>query len=268
VQGPGYEAPMPVRTVAGRKLWFEAPEAGRYKAPILAMPGLFQSFECWRSLTSMLAHRGWAVYGLGRWDWDRDGDLVPRAGHWDELVEQAQDVSRALEGSAIVLAADVSAAIAIALARQGLASALALFAPVPPAQAFARAARCRGWIERWRGPGCNRTRPAGVDAPAIAAWGQEEPAGWFDSLEFAVVHDAGARQAPIAIFEASEDPLVEATAGPAWIGSSTASVASTRLRGRWWPAQQGAAVAAEVHRFLILTLGDRIVEFPEEIFQD
>ena len=54
------------RNVGGLELEFEAPEAGRYMAPIIVCPGLFQSFDCWRPLTSMLAHRGWEIYFVAR----------------------------------------------------------------------------------------------------------------------------------------------------------------------------------------------------------
>ncbi len=53
-------------TIGGELLDFEAPEAPRYKAAMLVLPGLFQSFEQWRPLTSALAHRGWEIYFLPR----------------------------------------------------------------------------------------------------------------------------------------------------------------------------------------------------------
>ena len=58
---------MQTVTVGKARLHLETAEAGtRYHAPILILPGLFQSPACWSGITSMLAHRGWDVYLLPR----------------------------------------------------------------------------------------------------------------------------------------------------------------------------------------------------------
>src|SRR6185503_20669587 len=114
----------------------EAGEAGgRYLAPILVVPGLFQSWACWRGMTSMLAHRGWDVYLLPRLT-ERDGVLQPnRADGWAAAVETAARVTRGLSDKVILFGADVGAAIALATLERAHPLALALFSPVDPAVA-------------------------------------------------------------------------------------------------------------------------------------
>src|SRR6476659_6108420 len=91
-------------------LRLEAGEAGgRYLAPILILPGLFQSWTCWRGMTSMLAHRGWGVYLLPRLS-ERDGGLHPNhAEGWAAAVEAAAKVIGSLSDKVILFGADVGA---------------------------------------------------------------------------------------------------------------------------------------------------------------
>ena len=80
------------------ELRMESPEAARYHAPILVIPGLFQSAVCWRGVTSILAHRGWEVYLLPRVVQDMvSGEVQATDRSWNQALD---DVRQAAENSA------------------------------------------------------------------------------------------------------------------------------------------------------------------------
>ena len=64
------------------------------------------------------------------------------------------------------------------------------------------------------------------------------------------------------------DPLVSCEHALTFATSEYANASDTRLQGRWWPSLAWEQAGEEAHRFLILTLGDRVVEFPDEIIDD
>ena len=112
----------------------EAAEAGgRYLAPILILPGMFQSYACWRGMTSMLAHRGWNVYVLARSEIDDRGAVRTENFGWIKAVERAAEVASKLDERVIVFGADLGAALAVAMLGELRPLALGLFAPATPA---------------------------------------------------------------------------------------------------------------------------------------
>jgi hypothetical protein len=50
--------------------------------------------------------------------------------------------------------------------------------------------------------------------------------------------------------------------------SQFSKASRSRLNGRWWPSLGWEPACEEAHRFLILTLSDRVVDFPDEIIND
>lgn len=247
-------------------LHYEAPEAGRYLAPILVLPGLFQSFACWRATTSMLAHRGWEVYALTRSMPDGDGRTRLLDRSWQALRERVRAVAQRLEDPLVVLGADLGGALALDLASQRAVLALALLAPAPPARLGAACAASQSFASRL---GLASPRASAVAAklrPALAEHAQEEPDELLAELA-SVSWQAPRSHPPAIVFAADGDPLVSPEDSTPFVAEPHARLSRLRLAGRFWPATQ-TSVADEIHRFLILTLGDRVVEFPEGVLED
>lgn len=256
-------------------LQLEPPEAGRYHAPILVLPGLFQSMACWRPFTSMLAHRGWEVYSLARQALDSEGD-GPSGGSdddWERVVETASRAARKLGEKLILFGADIGASVALRVAETTRPMAMALFAPAAPGHAAAAYEGQLGFFER------RRKQPASpVEAPArirqaaplpdlVAA----EPRALLDSLAGARAADSRADEQaapPCIVFGVADDPLVASDHAACFVRDTHTRIARTTVNGRWWPTTDWQSACDEAHRFLILTLGDRVVEFPEEILAD
>jgi hypothetical protein len=235
-------------------LRFDAPEAGRYLAPIVILPGLFQSLACWRALTGVLAHRGWEVYFL-----EREG------GGWEQARTQAFDAVQGLEAGPILFGADVGAALALSLCRRLGPMAMALFAPCMPTELAGRLADSSGLRDKF-GRGHEVTAPAGIPPPQDDSFGCTESSRLLAELA-SVAFEPPALHAPTIVFAADGDPLVAAGHSLSFAQGKHAKAAASRLGGRWWPPDS-PEVGDEVHRFLILTLGDRVVEFPEDILDD
>ena len=254
-------------------LQLEPPEAGRYHAPILLIPGLFQSTACWRPFTTMLAHRGWEVYALSRQPYETDDDepVTPPDYDFAGAIATATRAARKLGDNVIVFGADVGAAIALAIAADVRPMALVLFAPAEPAHVGAGLNAQIGFFEKRR-----RARETGPVAPparlaksvplptSIGA----EPRALVADLAAGIAYERPRASPPTLVFAASDDPLVASEHGASFAGSPHAKLARSSMAGRWWPTRQWQAACDEAHRFLILTLGDRVVEFPEEILAD
>lgn len=254
-------------------LELEPPEAGRYHAPILLLPGLFQSTACWRPFTTMLAHRGWEVYALTRQAYESDDDepVAPPDYDFAGAVATAKRAARKLGDKVIIFGADVGAAVALAIAEEVRPMALALFAPAEPAHLGAGLTGQTGFFEKRRlarssGPVAPPARLA-KSAPLSSSAGAE-PRRLVDDLVAGIAYARPESSSPAIVFAANDDPLVSAAHAESFAASAHAKLARTRVGGRWWPTQGWQAACDEAHRFLILTLGDRVVEFPEEILAD
>ena len=248
------------RKVGNLELDFEAPEAGRYAAPIIVCPGLFQSLECWRPLTSMLAHRGWELYFLGRGP--EDGGRLG----WQDNIDRMDEAAAALGGQVIIFGADLGAALALAAVASTRPMALALFAPSHPPQLAASLKTARAMLERSGGPWqgapksvLSQSAQPSHQAKEAALLLEEAP---LSDFEIPVEHP------PALVFVAEGDTLVSPEESERFAVGPYSKQAHGRLAGRWWAAAGQTAVADELHRYLILTLGDRVVEFPEEILAE
>ncbi len=253
------------RNVGGLALDFEAPEAGRYMAPILVCPGLFQSLDCWRPLTSMLAHRGWELYFLSRGP-DGDADSAGEAPGWQRSIDRVAHAAASLGDQVILFGADLGAVLALAALRETRAMALALFAPSRPLALTASVKRSTGFLDgrhagAWQRPPRRIAKEARetCQAPEARILLEEASRSGFEIPD---------EHPPALVFVAEGDALVPADESALFAAGPYSEQARNRLAGRWWPAAGRAAVADEVHRYLILTLGDRVVEFPEEILAD
>ena len=275
-------------TIAECELYYESPEAGRYRAPILLLPGLFQSFECWRPLTTRLAHRGWELYLLPR-DSASGDPKSAGATSLDGLVEQTARVAEQLarrvrqgyapadnedaetNAGVIVFGADLGAHLAAELTARVQPMATVLFSSVAPAVLGESWQRSRGRLQRWRPGKANLgVAPAGVAGTARSnSWLSEEPDWLLAALMSASPGKSSAEgggdgeDVPTLMFSADDDPLVKLAAVPS---RATAKLSDTALPGHWWPAVAPQQLADELHRFLVLTLGDRVVDFPDSVF--
>ena len=243
----------------GLILHFEAAEAGgRYLAPILILPGLFHSEACWRGMTSMLAHRGWNVYLLPR----------PEGGGWRQAIDSAARAATELGEQVIVFGSDIGASLALAASPRVRPLALALFAPATPEHVGIAYKQQLGWIARRRtAKGATAVSPPSSVAKALrrASDVAEESAELVADLVDGVGFERPGEHPPAIVFAPDGDPLVSSEHALEFAGTPYARAARTRLRGRWWPSDGWEPVTDDVHRFLILTLADRVVEFPEEI---
>jgi pimeloyl-ACP methyl ester carboxylesterase len=254
-------------------LQMEPPEAGRYHAPILLVPGLFQSAACWRPFTSMLAHRGWEVYVLVRQP--TEGEDEPSAlsleRDWQRTIDAATRAAHQLGDKVVLFGADIGASVALAVSATVNPMALALFAPAEPAHVGAALKNSLGFFEKRRFAQQTGTvlPPAklGAKVPHPHAPGAE-PRVLIDDLLASVAFRRPAQHPPAIVFAPADDALVTTEHALGFAGTAHAKAARARVAGRWWPMTGWQAACDEVHRFLILTLGDRVVEFPDEIIAD
>jgi pimeloyl-ACP methyl ester carboxylesterase len=248
----------------------EPPEAARYHAPILILPGLFQSAICWRGLASILAHRGWEVYLLPRVVRDMaSGNVEQEDKSWDEALADVVKASERLGEKLIIFGSDVGAAMALATLEQTRPMALGLFAPTEPARAAASFSNSLGFMDRRRfnkqtGPLVEPTGTAVRDAFQKSDI-SPEPATFMGDLAAGVDFARPATQPPSIVFGTQNDPAVDTEHSLGFADGQVAKEAQARLVGRWWPSIGWEAASEQVHRFLILTLSDRVVEFPDEI---
>ncbi len=82
-----------------------------------------------------------------------------------------------------------------------------------------------------------------------------------------VAFDRPSEHPPALVFVAEGDPLVAGEESLAFTDTPYSRTAPSRLAGHWWPSSRWEPIADEIHRFLILTLADRVVEFPEEVLE-
>ena len=243
---------------AGVQLELESPEAARYRAPILLLPGLFQSSVCWRGMTSMLAHRGWEVYVLSR---NRENC------GWEQTLDQAARAAAALAERVVLFGADIGAALALAASCRCDPLALVLFAPASPSELGRRYRHSLGFFARRRGiaeAATSAPKRIAKDRRQAADLAGEPPALLADlvaGVDFAVP----AEHPPAIVFRADSDPLVSRQACQEFLLGPRAKASASVVNGRWWPSLEWEGPCDEAHRFLVLTLGDRVVEFPEEI---
>lgn len=252
---------------------FEAPEAGRYHAPLLLLPGLYQSFGCWRPFTSLLAHRGWELYCLPRTLPDEDAEeLITEDDDWEACRAKVVKVASLIGDRVILLGADIGAALALSLADEISPLALGMFSPCAPSRLGPSASPPRGFFSRFRPPANTQLLPTAD--PSLVPEGTDpgdllpEPSALLRDLG-KIEFNAPTRQPPTIVFNSTNDPLVSASEAGSFVDGTHAKAARSSLDGHWWPGRPGAVAAAdELQRFLILTLGDRVVEFPDEILND
>jgi pimeloyl-ACP methyl ester carboxylesterase len=254
-------------------LHLESPEAARYHAPILIVPGLFQSPICWRGFTSMLAHRGWEVYLLPRVSMDMAKATVEAVDKtWQQAEDDLVSAAERLGDKVVIFGADVGAALALATLERVRPMALGLFSPTRPAEMGKALMGAMGFLERRR---FNKSSEPLVTAPAAHAKTAyqpsdviAEPRSFVDALNAHSGPVGPTELPPTIVFGAQNDPLVDTAHSLSFADDKVAKAAKARLTGRWWPSVGWEAASEQAHRFLILTLSDRVVEFPDEILAD
>lgn len=249
----------------------ESPEAARYHAPILILPGLFQSPVCWRGLTSILAHRGWEVYLLPRVVRDMaSGKVHEKDKSWNEALDDVAQAAEKLGDKLIIFGSDVGAAMALATLERTKPMALALFSPSEPTRAAASLNKSLGFLGRRRF--AKQSSGVLIEAPEQHARDAfqktdliAEPRTFIEDLTRGVEFSRPTTQPPTIVFGAQNDPVVDTEHSLGFADDQVAKAAAARLVGRWWPSIGWEPASEQAHRFLILTLSDRVVEFPDEI---
>jgi len=209
----------------------------------------------------MLAHRGWEVYLLPRSE-------QPDAGGWQESIDAVITAATTVADRVILFGSDVGAAMAIEACSRASVLALALFGPTTPSDAGRSYLRSLGLLGRWR-----RSDTALVTVPPRLrrhlwqeADAEKEPKRLIDDLIAGPPFASPSNHPPAIVFEARGDPL--AGADVHLVRRPYAKTSATAVEGRWWPSLGWESVCDEVHRFLVLTLADRVVEFPDEVLAD
>lgn len=248
----------------------ESPEAARYHAPILILPGLFQSSVCWRGVTSILAHRGWEVYLLPRVVRDNfSGKVQESDKSWNEALDDVAQAAEKLGDKLIIFGSDVGAAMALATLERTKPMALGLFSPTEPSRAAASLEKSLGFFGKRRFAKQTGTLIDAPDKHAQDAYQKTdliaEPRSFIEDLSKGVEFSRPTAQPPTIVFAGQNDPVVDTDHSLSFADDEVAKASQTRLAGRWWPSIGWEAASEQAHRFLILTLADRVVEFPDEI---
>ena len=248
----------------------ESPEAARYHAPILILPGLFQSPVCWRGLTSILAHRGWEVYLLPRVVRDMASGKVRESDKsWNEALDDVAQAAEKLGDKLIIFGSDVGAAMALATLERTKPMALALFSPTEPSRAAKSLNDSLGFLGRRRFAKQTGTL---IDAPEKHTQDAyqktdiiAEPRTFLEDLSKGVEFSRPTTQPPSIVFGVQNDLIVDTAHSLSFADNEVAKAAQSQRVGRWWPSIGWEPASEQAHRFLILTLADRVVEFPDEI---
>ncbi len=257
-------------SIGAMTLHLDPPEAGRYNAKLLIFSGLFQSYDCWRPFTSTLAHRGWEVFFLSRQGPGKGRPSGPDLS-LRSAIEAGVEAADRLGENLILLGADLGALLALEVCNRRRPMALALFAPCEAGYTNRRLEKQLGFLERRRLHSGNELLPvpqALARHCASKTYLAAEPRTWIREFTSSSPPQPNTELPPAIVFAPSGDVLVETDHALSFADGRFARASSQLLRGRWWPAMQGTSVADEVHRFLILTLADRIVDFPDDLIQE
>jgi len=237
------------------------PEGPRYRAPVLFVPGLWAGPAVWRRAAGLLGHRGW------------EGWLVDAGGEPGGVSERAAAltaVAAELGRPPVLIAHDAAGVVALEVARRTAVAALVWVAPFVPGGPSVRAA-----VDPWGvlaallfGRPVGRP-PAWTPIVEDPAWvRQEEPA----ALVVDVVRGRTAiRPAGVATVLVVGEADARCAAGDratlsAGLGAEVVVLpgagALPLATGRW---QEHAGI---VHRWLVRTLGETLLELYEEAMAD
>ncbi len=201
--------------------------------------------------------------------------LLPRTGQprvggggWQESIDAIITAATTVADRVILFGSDVGAAMALEACAHANVLALALFGPTTPSDAGRSYLRSLGLFRRRR-----RGNAALVAAPPRLRrhlWQEtdadEEPKRLIDDLIAGPPFSPPHSHPPAIVFEARDDPFAAGHA--TLVRDRYARTSPTPVEGRWWPSLGWESVCDEVHRFLVLTLGDRVVEFPDDVLDE
>ena len=240
------------------------PEAARYGASVLYIPGLWAGTGVWRSMASLLAHRGW------------EGQLLELCGLKGGLAARAAAVAvhaAGLPAPPVLIGHDAGALVALGAAARGPAAAVVMLAPLVPGNRTlgvltrrweAVAALVRGRpIPPPRGARAVRAfgvTPAAVEASLVA----EHPAVVLDVIRGRVAAPARTGH-PTLVVGGELDPLLPGPAGAAFAATIGAQWREIAEAGHWLLAGPGWQEAVGVvHRWLVQRLGEQLLDlYPE-----
>lgn len=260
------------------------PERIKFTAPLLLLHGLWTGSWIWRETASALAQRGWEVWAVdlrGR-PGSRPVDAIGKI-RLQEYVEDVVVAAQALWAPPIVCGHDLGALLALLAAAHHTPRALLCLSPLLP----------RAWVAQGRPP-LPLVRLSAV--PALL-WGRPLPPPrftvardfLFNRLPPAVQAQLSARLMPdsgtvVRTLTRGQVPLPNATiACPILTASGDADRMGAQGAARWLAGHLGAEhreyaeqghwllagahgtrVIADLHRWLIMTLGEALLVPPEE----
>ena len=260
------------------------PERSKFTAPLLLVHGLWSGSWMWQEVAGTLSQRGWEVWAL---------DLRGRPGsrpidtlggvRLEDYVEDVVAAAQALWAPPVVCGHDLGALLALIAAAQVTPRALLLLAPVLP----------RAWVAEGRPP----LPLARLSAVLAVLWGRPlspprlTVAGdfLFNTLPRAVQAQLWAQLQPdsgtvVRTLTRGQVPFpVTGIQCPALIVSGSADRMGALVAARWlatrlhgehheYPGQghwllageQWTKLVTDLHRWLIMTLGEALLVPPEE----
>jgi pimeloyl-ACP methyl ester carboxylesterase len=271
------------RTLTSLRADVSPPERSKFTAPLLLLHGLWSGGWMWRELAGAMSQRGWECWAL---------DLRGRPGsrpveamgaiRLEDYVEDVIGAAQALWAQPVVCGHDLGALLALLAATRVRLRALILLAPLLP----------RAWVAGSR-PLLPLVRLAAV--PALL-WGRPLypprrtvaddflfnalPPPLQAQLHARLQPDSGAvartltrgqvqfpdvgGQCPMLVASGSEDRMSAAAAH--WLATRLqAEYREYPGQGHWlFVGEQGARLVTDLHRWLIMTLGEALLVPAEE----
>jgi len=242
---------------------FVPPEGGRYATSLVFVPGLWTPAGALRGMASFLGHRGWE----GRIpDLAGEGGLRARA-------ETAAAVAGALPSPPVLVGHGAGALVALEAAQTAPVAAVALLCPHEPGN-WASQALTRRW-DALLALLVGRLVPPPSGAGAAGVYGPTPPpplvAEARDAILDVVRGRIPARPAagvPTLLVASPEDPLLDPDSA-ARLATALSATHKTLHGGHWAITGPHWRDAASVlHRWLVQTLGEPLLELYEEAMAD
>jgi non-heme chloroperoxidase len=242
---------------------FVPPEGGRYATSLVLVAGLWTPAATLRGMASFLGHRGWE---------GRIPELVGQGG----LTARADTVAaavRSVPAPPVLVGHGAGALVALEAAQRAPAAALVLLLPTLPGSVASQTL-----TRRWEALAAlilGRDVPAPGGASARRIYGPTAPPALVPDTREAVLDVVRGRVSlravpalPTLLVSSPDDPLL----GPESAGSLAATLGATHrtLPGGHWTitGPRWRDAVAVVHRWLVQSLGESLLELYEEAMAD
>lgn len=251
-----------MRDPVGMNVQVVRAEQSRFRHPLLLLHGFWTGAWIWRDFAPYLGHRGWDAWMPSFLEGDEPADLDARR----RLVAAIRD---AMPLPPVILAHDVGAAVAIALADELAAPAVVALAPVT--SVVVRGRRGAWGSPRFWGPRIFATRlaaPRGRTARLVRdgltdadlALLRPDSGSLFRALLSGTLESSGQALVPGLVLGSASDGAVPLAACHRLADARRWTVASHETSGHFPMLGAGAASLADtVHRWLVRTIGEPLL---------